>query len=75
MDRRFLYVYQRGEVPARAYRVELATGLRELWKELAPSDRAGVISIVDPHLAADEAHYAYSYARILSDLYLVEGLR
>jgi Tol biopolymer transport system component len=74
-DQRFLYVYQRGEVPAKAYRVELATGRRELWRELAPSDRAGVVSIVDPYLAADETHYAYSYIRVLSDLYLVEGLR
>jgi eukaryotic-like serine/threonine-protein kinase len=74
-DQRFLYVYRRGEVPARTFRIELATGRKEPWRDLAPPDRAGVTSIVDPHLAADGIHYAYSYLRNLSDLYLAEGFR
>jgi hypothetical protein len=28
-----------------------------------------------PHIAADGKAYAYNYNRILSDLYLVDGLR
>ena len=75
LDQRFLYTYQRGEVPARVFRVELTTGRREPWRELAPADRAGVVSIVDPQITPDGTHYAYSYLRALSDLYLVEGLR
>ncbi len=62
-------------MPARTFRIELATGRKEPWRDLAPPDRAGVTSIVDPHLAADGIHYAYSYLRNLSDLYLAEGLR
>jgi eukaryotic-like serine/threonine-protein kinase len=74
-DQRFLYVYQRGEVPARISRIELATGRREIWKQWAPADRAGVVSIIDPELAAGGTGYVFSYTRTLSDLYLAEGLR
>jgi hypothetical protein len=75
LDGRFLYTYQRGEVPAKIARFELATGRRELWRVWAPRDRAGVISIIDPQLAEGGTYYAYSYLRTLSDLYLVHGLR
>jgi hypothetical protein len=74
-DARFLLIYRRDEVPARALRVELATGKRELWKEWAPADRAGIVAIADPKVVAGGKWYAYSYERLLSDLYLVEGPR
>jgi hypothetical protein len=34
-----------------------------------------VNSVTGIVLAGDETHYAFSYRRILSELYLVEGLR
>ena len=74
-DRRSLYVYQRGEVPARIARLELATGRRETWMEWAPADRAGLVSIVVAPMAGDGAYYVYTYVRVLSELYLAEGLR
>jgi hypothetical protein len=52
----------------------METGQKKLWKQLMPSDPAGV-NLVFPILAADGKSYVYSYRRILSDLYLVEGLR
>ncbi len=73
-DQRYLLAYRRDEVPARAFRIEAATGKRELWKQWAPADRAGVLSIADPQVAAGGRWYAYTYERLLSDLYLVEGL-
>jgi hypothetical protein len=74
-DGRFLYVYSRGELPARMYRVDMTTGRRELWKEIGPSDTAGVTGVAHVILTPDGASYVYNYARTLSDLYLVDGVR
>jgi len=74
-DGRSLYIYRFGEMPARVYRLELATGQRTLWKELMPPDRAG-LEMVGPILIAPTGEsYVYSYRRLLSELYLAEGLR
>ncbi len=72
-----LYVRQASKPgsPARVFRVDLKTGERVLWKELFPEDPAGVAAILPPLLTPDGRFYAYSYARLLSDLYLVEGLK
>jgi serine/threonine protein kinase/Tol biopolymer transport system component len=74
-DGRSLYVYKREELPARVYRLDLSTGHKELWKELMPSDTAGVEFIPTILLTPDGKTYAYSYYRLLSDLYLVDGLK
>jgi serine/threonine protein kinase len=62
-------------VPARVDRVEIATGKRSRLLELAPPDRAGILTIPDVELAKDGAAYAYSYHEIRSQLFLVNGLR
>jgi serine/threonine protein kinase/Tol biopolymer transport system component len=74
-DSRFLYVFRRRELPAKVYRLEVATGRKELWRELMPSDPAGVAFISPPRIAADGQSYSYAYVRTLSDLYLVEGIK
>jgi hypothetical protein len=74
-DSRSLYFYRRGELPARIYRLDIASGKKELWRELMPSDSAGVIDIASVCPSPDGGSYAYSYARILSDLFLVEGVK
>ncbi|MFZ0297640.1 MAG: protein kinase [Candidatus Sulfotelmatobacter sp.] len=61
-------------VPTQIFRVDIATGKHELWKEIAPADPAGVQSIVSLNLSADGQSYAYSVHRVLSDLYVVDGL-
>src|SRR5262249_1329945 len=73
-DGKGIYAY-RPSVPARVFRIELASGRRELWKELAPNNLSGVYFIRPPHIARDDKSYAYNYARILSDLYVVDGLK
>ena len=74
-DGRSLYIYRGGELPAKVYRLELATGNRVLWKQLMPPDPAGV-EFVGPVLPTpDGKSYVYGYRRLLSDLYLVEGLQ
>jgi len=62
-------------VPAEITRVDIATGRRELWKEIAPPDPAGVQSIPGIRFSADGKSYAYSIGRLLSDLYVVDGLK
>ena len=75
VDGRSLYVYRQGELPAKVYLVEVATGRRQLWKMLMPSDSAGVSNITRVCPTPDGTSYAYAYIRTLSDLYLVEGAR
>ena len=74
-DGRSILVSPEWEVPRTVYRVDLSTGKRSFWKTLAPADLVGVISIWSIQISADEQSYCYSYARNISDLYLVEGLR
>ena len=74
-DGRSLYIYRGGELPAKVYLLEVATGRRTLWRQLMPPDPAGVEYIGPVLPAPDGKAYAYGYRRLLSDLYLVEGLK
>jgi serine/threonine protein kinase/Tol biopolymer transport system component len=74
-DSRYLYLYQPGELPARVYRLDLQSGERTLWKELMPSDPAGVENIGPILLTPDAKTCVFGYHRLLADLYLVEGLK
>ncbi|HEY8713298.1 MAG TPA: hypothetical protein VIM68_10535, partial [Thermoanaerobaculia bacterium] len=74
-DSSALYVYRPTAVPARVYKVTVATGARELWKEFVPSDPAGVYKIAPVFMTRDAAAYAYNALRTTSDLYVAEGLR
>jgi hypothetical protein len=75
-DGRWLYLKAGGASPSAAIvRLEVASGRRELWKELRPADAAGVLQIRDVLLTPDAASYVYTYHRSLSELYLAEGLR
>jgi Tol biopolymer transport system component len=62
-------------VPVQITRVDIATGKREPWKEIVPADPAGAQSIPSIRFSADGKSYAYSVGRILSDLYVVDGLK
>jgi eukaryotic-like serine/threonine-protein kinase len=74
-DGRGLYIYRRGELPAQVYRLEIETGQKKLWKQLMPSDPAGVNIIWPIWVTPEGKSYVYGYRRYLSDLYLVEGLK
>jgi hypothetical protein len=74
-DGRSLFVWRRGDVPARVSRVDVETGRREVWKDLLPADPAGVERISNVLVAPDGKSYVYCYARLLSDLFVVEGLK
>ncbi|HEX9149800.1 MAG TPA: protein kinase [Thermoanaerobaculia bacterium] len=70
-----LYFAAETEIPARIQRFDLATGQSQPWRQLAPSDRAGVQAVNNPLVTPDGRTYAYTYVRLLGDLYLAEGLK
>jgi eukaryotic-like serine/threonine-protein kinase len=74
-DGRSIYLYRSGEVPAKVYRVELATGKKTVWKEIAPLDPTGVSTIGPILITPDGKTYVYGFHRTLGDLYLVDGLK
>ena len=74
-DGHSLYVYQPGELPAHVYRVDIESGKRMLWKDLMPTDPAGVENIGPILLTPDAKTCVFGYHRNLADLYLVEGLK
>ena len=74
-DGRSGYVYHDDKTSAPLYRLELQTGKRERITTLAPSDVAGVTTIVNVRMTEDGKTYGYSFSRELSDLFLVGGVR
>ncbi len=74
-DGRFAYVTRRGDRPLKIYRLELATGGKELVREVMPSDAAGVGEVYPVLLLPDGKSLVFGYSRGLSDLHVVDGLK
>jgi Tol biopolymer transport system component len=75
-DGRSIYCASMGKVPTRLFRVDVASGRREPWKDIGPADLSGVIQLSPLFLTPDAKSYAFGFSRAgTSDLYLVEGLR
>ena len=45
------------------------------WKELVPTDPAGVVEIMGVVATPDLRSFAYTYVRLLTELYVVDGLQ
>ena len=73
-DGRHLFLYRLGDVPERVQRLDIDTAKMEVWKELTLEDLAGLIRIHPVILTPDGRSWAFSYTRVISDLYVVEGL-
>jgi Tol biopolymer transport system component len=69
-----LFLFQRGALPAKSFRINLATGERTLYRELSPADRTGVDGLTRVVMTPDESTLAFSYPQSLCDLYVIEGL-
>jgi Tol biopolymer transport system component len=74
-DPNFLYVSQHAKSSIRVFRLNLLTGQRKLFKEIAVPDGPGVCDMTHILFSPDGRAYAYGYIRLLSDLYMVAGLR
>jgi hypothetical protein len=62
-------------MPAHVFVLDVATGRRTLWKDILPPDPAGILGLWPILITPDGKSYAYSYRRILGDLYLAEGFK
>jgi serine/threonine protein kinase/Tol biopolymer transport system component len=70
-----VFVTQPGEIPARVFRVDMATTKRTLVAELAVPDRTGLTGIRYIQITADGKSYAYGFSRFLTELYMIDGLK
>jgi len=74
-DGRSAFVYRDDKTSAVVYRLDVGTGKREKVTTLTPGDSAGVTSVYNVRMTADGKAYGYSFARELSDLFLVGGVK
>lgn len=72
-DGRGMFVSSGTALPNRVFRVDLATGRRELWKEIMPSQAAGV-RLSQVLIARDGRSSVHSFSQLLSGLYVAEGI-
>jgi serine/threonine protein kinase len=73
VDGKYVYASQQHPVSA-VYRIELATGHRQLWKQLAPADSVGALEVLPSSITPDGKSIAVQYDRSLDQLYTVEGV-
>jgi len=64
-----------GNIPVRVYRIDVASGRKEILRELSPGDPAGLQFIGQILLSADGRSYVYGYTRALADLFAVDGFK
>jgi len=70
-----IWVYRPGDIPARITQIDLATGERVPWKEIAPDDPAGTYRIAPILATPDGTTWAYNSFTSTSNLYVAEGIR
>lgn len=63
------------ETPTRVFMIDLATGRRTLFRMFSLADPTGLFDSFPPYFSRDLKSFVYSYTRILSDLYIVDGLK
>jgi eukaryotic-like serine/threonine-protein kinase len=73
-DNRTVYVGERG-LQQKVYRLNEASGQRQLWKEIGPADRTGADTMSNLAVLQDGKAYFYYYFRSLSELYVFRGLK
>jgi Tol biopolymer transport system component len=72
-DGRFLYVHRRSEIPNKVWLLDPASGKKQPWLEIKPGEPVqGVAFLL---MTRDGKSCVYGTQRVLSELYLVEGLR
>jgi serine/threonine protein kinase len=69
-----LLVLRRGAPAGQIYRVDVATGRQEPWRNVLPGDQAGIMGLVTFSVTPDGQAYAYTWHRALSSLYVASGL-
>jgi len=73
-----LYVSSRQQwenTTAKVYRVNIATGKMDFWKEFGTNLPTGTSGVSPPHFSSGNPAYAYGYSQVLSEAYVVKGLK
>ncbi len=60
---------------AKVYKVNPATGKMDLWRTFGAEAGAGITGTGAPHFSSDGSAYAYVYVQVLSEAYVVTGLK
>ena len=71
-DSRALYLYGQSSQSAKVWLLDLESGQKRLWKEIPA---AGPLRVDRMRVTPDGKSYVYSEWSLLSELYLVDGLR
>jgi len=71
-DGRTVLAYRRAEIPYHLDQVDLATGRRTPFKDLAPTDRVGLLSMRGIFVTDDRRSYAYTAYYQVSSLFVSE---
>jgi Tol biopolymer transport system component len=74
-DNSSVYGYIPDHMPIKVYKVNVTTGAKTLVEELQPETTTGAVTITSVCVSRDGSRFAYSYYQVLSDLYIISGLR
>lgn len=69
-DGRFWYAYQGSDIPCRVERVNVETGRREIYKDMAPAIRTGLLADRPTFITDDERSYSYTTYQQVSTLFV-----
>jgi hypothetical protein len=72
--RTFLYAARLDQVPTEIRKIDVSDGTQATWAAITPADPAGVHGLPVILLSAD-GQVVYGYARFLSELYAIAGVR
>jgi hypothetical protein len=75
-DGRTLFIAPGGDggPSLKVFRLDTRTGARTFWREIRPPDPVGVVGIDGLRVTPDGRAYVYNIRRVISNLYVVEGL-
>ena len=71
-DNRFWFAYRGSAIPCRVERINVETGRRELFKEVAPTIRTGLLAVRPTFITDNQQSYAYTTYQQVSSLFVTE---
>jgi hypothetical protein len=74
-DSHYVYASLGKIAPVKIYRLNIENGQRQLFKEINPSDETGLCDMTNIFFSPNGKAYVYGYTRLLSEIYLVNGLK
>ena len=74
-DAGYLYVRRRDSWPPAVDRIDMSTGRRAAWRTVFPADPVGIDNVLRILITPDGTSYCHDYARLLTNLFVVDGVR